>query len=61
LTDITVHALQGLNGILEAEKPDLVLVHGDTTTTFAGSLAAFYQRIPVGPSHVSQGLCPKLL
>lgn len=54
LYDITTKALQGLKGVLETSKPDLVLVHGDTTTTFASSLAAFYQRIPVG--HVEAGL-----
>ncbi|HYH04700.1 MAG TPA: UDP-N-acetylglucosamine 2-epimerase (non-hydrolyzing), partial [Bacillota bacterium] len=54
LTDITTRVLQGLQPILEKERPDLVLVHGDTTTTFAGSLAAFYQQIPVG--HVEAGL-----
>lgn len=48
LYDITTKALIGLKGVLETSKPDLVLVHGDTTTTFASSLAAFYQRIPVG-------------
>tara|TARA_R110002153_G_scaffold46985_7_gene132821 strand:- start:705 stop:1829 length:1125 start_codon:yes stop_codon:yes gene_type:complete len=54
LYDITTKALLGLKGVLETSKPDLVLVHGDTTTTFASSLAAFYQRIPVG--HVEAGL-----
>lgn len=54
LFDITTKALLGLKGVLETSKPDLVLVHGDTTTTFASSLAAFYQRIPVG--HVEAGL-----
>jgi UDP-N-acetylglucosamine 2-epimerase (non-hydrolysing) len=54
LTDITTRVLQGLKEIMVAEKPDLVLVHGDTSTTFAGSLAAFYQQIPVG--HVEAGL-----
>ncbi len=54
LTEITARVLSGLKDILQLEKPDLVLVHGDTTTTFAGSLAAFYQRIPVG--HVEAGL-----
>jgi UDP-N-acetylglucosamine 2-epimerase (non-hydrolysing) len=54
LTDITTKALQGLKAVLEQEQPDLVLVHGDTSTTFAGSLAAFYQQIPVG--HVEAGL-----
>lgn len=54
LFDITTRALQGLGGVFEAERPDLVLVHGDTTTTFAASLAAFYLQIPVG--HVEAGL-----
>lgn len=54
LTDITVRVLEGLTPILNELKPDVVLVHGDTTTTFAASLAAFYQRIPVG--HVEAGL-----
>lgn len=54
LTGITTRVLEGLEEIFEQEKPDLVLVHGDTTTTFAGSLAAFYQKIKVG--HVEAGL-----
>ncbi|WP_038160397.1 non-hydrolyzing UDP-N-acetylglucosamine 2-epimerase [Trabulsiella guamensis] len=54
LTDITCRILQGLRPVLESFKPDVVLVHGDTTTTVAASLAAFYQRIPVG--HVEAGL-----
>lgn len=54
LYDITSRALLGLKAVLEQAKPDLVLVHGDTTTTFASALAAFYQRIPVG--HVEAGL-----
>lgn len=54
LTDITSGVLYGLEEILKKEQPDLVLVHGDTTTTFAASLAAFYQQIPVG--HVEAGL-----
>ncbi|MDP9770913.1 UDP-N-acetylglucosamine 2-epimerase (non-hydrolyzing) [Kosakonia cowanii] len=54
LTEITCGILQGLKPILEAFRPDVVLVHGDTTTTIAASLAAFYQRIPVG--HVEAGL-----
>lgn len=54
LFTITNGVLEGLKKILLKEKPDLVLVHGDTTTTFAAALAAFYQRIPVG--HVEAGL-----
>ncbi|MFC1484882.1 non-hydrolyzing UDP-N-acetylglucosamine 2-epimerase [bacterium] len=54
LYDITTKVLNGISGILKKEKPDLVLVHGDTTTTFAASLAAFYEKIPVG--HVESGL-----
>lgn len=54
LTDITAGVLHGLEEILQKEQPDLVLVHGDTTTTFAATLAAFYQQIPVG--HVEAGL-----
>lgn len=54
LYDITSRALLGLRDVYVKAKPDLVLVHGDTTTTFAASLAAFYQRIPVG--HVEAGL-----
>ncbi|MEQ8236739.1 MAG: UDP-N-acetylglucosamine 2-epimerase (non-hydrolyzing) [Syntrophomonadaceae bacterium] len=54
LYSITTGVLTGLKSILETEKPDLVLVHGDTTTTFAAALAAFYQKIPVG--HVEAGL-----
>ena len=47
LTTITTGVLQGLEPILKAEKPDMVLVHGDTTTSFAAGLAAFYQQIAV--------------
>ena len=54
LTTITSGVLAGLEEILQKEQPDLVLVHGDTTTTFAATLAAFYQQIPVG--HVEAGL-----
>ena len=54
LTYITTTILQGLNSIFKKEKPDRILVHGDTTTTFSSSLAAFYANIPVG--HVEAGL-----
>ncbi len=54
LTDITCGVLRGLDGVLADMKPDRVLVHGDTTTTLAASMAAFYRRIPVG--HVEAGL-----
>lgn len=54
LTSITVRVLKGLEAVLKKEAPDVVLVHGDTTTTMAASLAAFYQKIPVG--HVEAGL-----
>lgn len=54
LEEMTGRILNAMHGVLEKEKPDLVLVHGDTTTTFAASLAAFYQQIPVG--HVEAGL-----
>ena len=54
LHDVTVKALLGLRDVFAEAKPDLVLVHGDTTTTFAGSLAAYYAQIPVG--HVEAGL-----
>jgi UDP-N-acetylglucosamine 2-epimerase (non-hydrolysing) len=54
LFDITVKVLTGMKGILEETRPDVVLVHGDTTTTFASALACFYLGIPVG--HVEAGL-----
>jgi UDP-N-acetylglucosamine 2-epimerase (non-hydrolysing) len=54
LSDITTAVLAGLTPLLEAERPDRILVHGDTTTAMAATLAAFYQRIPVG--HVEAGL-----
>jgi len=54
LTDITCNCLQGLESLFKAEKPDMVIVQGDTTTAFAAALAAFYQKIPVG--HVEAGL-----
>ena len=54
LTDITIRGLEGLNKVMEEVRPDIVLVHGDTTTTFVASLSAFYHSIPVG--HVEAGL-----
>ena len=54
LTAITTKVLLSLEPILQAEQPDIVLVHGDTTTTFAAATAAFYQQIKVG--HVEAGL-----
>lgn len=54
LSQITSGVLHGLEGVLAEAKPDLLLVHGDTSTTFSGALAAFYAQIPVG--HVEAGL-----
>lgn len=54
LSTITTKALNGLDEVLNIAEPDIVLVHGDTSTTFAGALASFYHKIPVG--HVEAGL-----
>ena len=54
LTGITTRVLEGMESVLEEAKPDIVLVHGDTSTTFVTALAAFYKQIPVG--HVEAGL-----
>ena len=54
LFDVTGGVLRGMKEVLEKEAPDVVLVHGDTTTTFVSALACFYLRIPVG--HVEAGL-----
>ncbi|MBR6165297.1 MAG: UDP-N-acetylglucosamine 2-epimerase (non-hydrolyzing) [Clostridia bacterium] len=54
LFDITTHVLEGMRTVLEKEHPDVVLVHGDTSTTFAAALSCFYLQIPVG--HVEAGL-----
>ncbi|MEI4613627.1 non-hydrolyzing UDP-N-acetylglucosamine 2-epimerase [Bacillus cereus] len=54
LIDVTTRGLEGLDKVMKEANPDIVLVHGDTTTTFIASLAAFYNQIPVG--HVEAGL-----
>lgn len=54
LTDITAGVLQGIEKVIKEVQPDIVLVHGDTTTTFAGALAAFYNQVAIG--HVEAGL-----
>lgn len=54
LFDVTCSVLQGMKGVLERERPNIVLVHGDTTTSYAAALASFYMGIPVG--HVEAGL-----
>ena len=54
LSDITSRALKGLEDVIKQNKPDIVLVHGDTTTTFAGALAAYYNQVDIG--HVEAGL-----
>ena len=54
LADVTTRALVGLEEVIKEVKPDIVLVHGDTTTTFAGALAAFYNQVAIG--HVEAGL-----
>ncbi len=54
LGDVTTRALNGLEEVIRSERPDIVLVHGDTTTTFSGALAAFYNQVKIG--HVEAGL-----
>ena len=54
LSDITSRAMKGIEGVIKEAQPDIVLVHGDTTTTFAGALASFYCQTKVG--HVEAGL-----
>ena len=54
LSKITTKTLLGMEQVIAEAKPDLILVHGDTTTTFAGALSAFYHQVPVG--HVEAGL-----
>ncbi|WP_255964684.1 UDP-N-acetylglucosamine 2-epimerase, partial [Staphylococcus aureus] len=54
LSEITSKSITQLEQVIQLEKPDMVLVHGDTMTTFAGCLAAFYNQVPIG--HVEAGL-----
>ena len=54
LTKITTKTILGMDSVIEEAKPDLILVHGDTSTTFAGALSAFYHQVPIG--HVEAGL-----
>lgn len=54
LSDVTAEVLKGIEAIYLEEKPDMVLVHGDTTTSFSAALAAYYHKIPIG--HVEAGL-----
>ena len=54
LADITSRALIGIRDVIQAQRPELILVHGDTTTALAAAMAGFYARIPVG--HVEAGL-----
>lgn len=54
LSEITTRAIMGLEEVIKQAKPDIILVHGDTTTTFAGALAAFYNMVPIG--HIEAGL-----
>ena len=58
LEQISIKILKGVSKILDNIKPDLVLVQGDTTTTFVGALAAFYKKVPIG--HVEAGLRTKI-
>ena len=55
LTDVTSRVLTGMRDVFKECKPDVVLVHGDTTTSMAAAMAAFYQQIPVG--HIEAGIC----
>ena len=54
LTTITTKTIQGMDDVIERARPDMILVHGDTSTTFAGALSAFYHQVPIG--HVEAGL-----
>ena len=54
LSEVTTRALDGIDSVIKENKPDIILVHGDTTTTFAGALAAFYNQVAIG--HVEAGL-----
>ena len=59
LTDVTCAILQGLRSVWHVFKPDMVLVHGDTTTTFAASMAAYYQQIPIGQCSIPASGSPR--
>lgn len=54
LSEVTSRVIQGIEGVIKKENPELILVHGDTTTTFAGALAAYYNQVAIG--HVEAGL-----
>ena len=57
LDDLTAALVSGLGPVMDRVRPDLVLVHGDTTTTFAAALSAFYRRIPVAHVEIGRASC----